>query len=112
MKREQQRIAIATACGWRNTAKAPYQDWRHDSLPSHNTPTGLPDYLNDLNAMHEAVRVLTDAQRSDFRLHLSKVWTRDYNSRCGFYPTHDDSCNATARQRAESFLRTLNLWQP
>lgn len=65
MKPEAQRIAIAEACGWTNLRQE-----RHRELivgvPDHFLageppegvimlyPTSPPDYLGDLNAMHEA----------------------------------------------------------
>jgi len=66
MKPEAQRIAIAKACGWK-------QDWRnvganHEKVEVWLDPDlgvwttrlndgwfPMPDYLNDLNAMREAV---------------------------------------------------------
>jgi hypothetical protein len=59
-----------------------------------------PDYLNDLNAMHEAEATL----RFDDRNH--------YIDRLG--ETYHDSwefCTATAAQRAEAFLRTIGKWE-
>lgn len=66
-----------------------------------------PDYLNDLNAMHEAWEALTLAQKRQFETELYKViiGNEDYNR-------NDDAMhitNATARQRAEAFVKTLNL---
>jgi hypothetical protein len=71
----------------------------------------IPDYLNDLNAMHEAEASLTDEQHSAFRKHLASVvgerespsystpgWRRRYVS-------------STAAQRAEAFLRTIGKWE-
>jgi hypothetical protein len=60
-------------------------------------------YSSDLNLMHEAEKVLTKAQWEDFVEHLSN----------GFFSVSDawkDVCHATARQRAEAFLRTLGKW--
>lgn len=61
MNQEQKRIKIAEACGW-----APYPSenvgaaarmfngdvwFRHDGEGTVATPSELPDYFNDLNAM-------------------------------------------------------------
>ena len=56
-----------------------------------------PDYLNDLNAMHEAEKVLTDKQAIlyDSILDLISGWT----------------FHRTAAQRAEAFLRTIGKWE-
>ena len=52
-----------------------------------------PDYLNDLNAMHEAEKTLK----------VSEIIP--YGENVG----HD--MKATAAQRAEAFLKTLNLYK-
>ncbi len=64
----------------------------------------IPNYCVDLNAMHEAEKIMTKAQWGDFVEHL----TTD------FYSVSDawkDACHATARQRAEAFLRALGKWK-
>ena len=73
----------------------------------------LPDYLNDLNAMHEAEKVLLGDQRIIFLDELLDVlglklgpggWDMDLYS--VWLMTR-----ATAAQRAEAFLRTLGKWE-
>lgn len=92
MKPEQQRIAIARACGEDN-----------DSIVR-----GLiPDYLNDLNAMHEAEKILSDNNQMKFRGELVDMMRPKY----GFESACLLAIHATAAQRAEAFLRTLNLWK-
>lgn len=77
---------------------------------------GLPDYLNDLNAMHEAVMSLPANQRVEFRKQLQYIVApRTKPSRAGCLvlmgdKEYDAWFNATAAQRAEAFLKTLNLW--
>ena len=63
MNNEKQRIAIAKACGWHEEPE-PIRSfnptaWWHNNhrYPSNVMP--VPDYCNDLNAMHEAEKVLT-----------------------------------------------------
>jgi hypothetical protein len=112
MTEEQQRIAIAEACGWKqcqHCAEHGLKTWRYPT--DDGCTDALPYYTRDLNAMHEAVRKLTDSQRTKFRQNLTKVWTTRYNATHGLFPPHDDSVNASAKQRAEAFLRTLNLWK-
>ena len=81
------------------------------------TPDALPDYLNDLNAMHEAEKVLPDmASDDDGRDQLGYMetladtllakWSSN-NSADMWLITH-----ATAAQRAEALLKALNLWKP
>ena len=55
---------------------------------------------NDLNAMHDAEKVLTDDQRDIFY----PRWLGGFMSRTG--PIY-----ATARQRAQAFLRTMGKWE-
>ncbi len=59
-----------------------------------------PDYLSDLNAMHGAEKVLTD--HTGYVQRLSWI-VKPCDT--PFFLLH-----ATAAQRAEAFLRTLNLW--
>jgi hypothetical protein len=76
-------------------------DWRYGSTihPSMSLP---PKYCEDLNLMHEAEKVLTD---------------EEYFEYCRrFLPDAQNAViaqgrTATARQRAEAFLRTLGEWK-
>ena len=102
---------IAELCGWTEI---------HDSGIWHNfKPWGcppekpgqggnsynfLPDYCTDLNAMHEAEEMLSKAQWEDFVQHLANEWINVSDA-------WKDVCHATARQRAEAFLRTLGKWE-
>lgn len=58
----------------------------------------LPNYLHDLNAMHEAEEKLSDDEHAEFRYQIDKI-------------THPPSCrkqtSATAAQRDEALCRTL-----
>jgi hypothetical protein len=88
MTPEAQRIAIAGACG--------LTGWRESRA--------LPDYLNDLNAMHEAVETLRNLPGSEW-FDFQQILKEE----CG---STMNCIQATAAQRAEAFLRTLNLWKP
>jgi hypothetical protein len=90
---EKQRIAIAEVCGW---SKA---DAKRGYTLSQFTEQ-VPDYLNDLNAMHEAEDELSGNQYMVYALMLDAVEGSLFGIR------------ATARQRAEAFLRTLGKWEP
>jgi hypothetical protein len=100
---EQQRIAIAEACGWKlvtdNPEYEPYwEDPKGNMVAVSNGVHRFPYYLNDLNAMHEAEKALeSNQEQSYFEL------LHDVAGNLKFY-------RATAAQRAEAFLRTLNLW--
>lgn len=60
----------------------------------------LPDYFNDLNAIHELEKVLNSEQESDYWEHLMQAHE---------YIQPWAGC-ATAAQRAEALGKTLNLW--
>jgi len=90
MTPEQQRVAIAEACGW--------TVWS----------CGVPDYLNDLNAMHDAEKVLGEKRIRSYAFTLAQVLDTS--------PTVDLddqflNIHATAAQRAEAFLRTIGKWK-
>jgi hypothetical protein len=106
---EQIRIAIAEACGWMDC-----RFWRGNrnddpvgTAPDGGINTILPDYPNDLNAMHEAEKALDinldtpDSPRYRYSHFLYAICRPE-----------QQPFRATARQRAEAFLRTLNLWKP
>lgn len=90
------RTAIAEASGW-------------TSDPVYYTE-GPPDYLNDLNAMHEAEKVLHKMNNAQLCV-VYKDLLNDFMERDRTHINAQGlSYHATARQRAEAFLRTLNLY--
>jgi hypothetical protein len=93
MNKEQQRIKIAEACGFEMRPDGYFR--RVGEVGSR----GIPDYLNDLNAMHEAEKSLTKEQRREYVRTLFQTTNTDWDSHC-----------ATAAQRTEAFLRTINKW--
>ena len=65
MTTEQQNIAIAIACGWTGVQRdgATRIMGQHPNSKgegSNGGYEGIPNYLTDLNAMHEAEKVLSD----------------------------------------------------
>jgi hypothetical protein len=62
------------------------------------------NYCNDLNAMHEAEKVLKGIDTWSYALRLTEVTQSRASDDMSFF------C-ATARQRAEAFLRTLGKWE-
>ena len=97
MTPQQQRIAIAKACGWTTKHKGLW-------VESSQTYAALPDYLNDLNACHEMEKVLTKEQHIDHMEWLG-MCSDDYGQKVWAY------VHATAAQRSKAFLQTLGLWQ-
>ena len=129
MTPEQKRIAIAEACGWRGISEqflVGYAPWRTEPYADrvNACPIAdldcipldpLPDYFNDLNAMHEAEKVLNGYRRTEYIVALRKIIVRDMDTQ----PHQDPDTGtlldiyfygATAAQRAEAFGLTLKLW--
>jgi hypothetical protein len=88
MTDEQINRAIAEACGWNNKPVV------RTNGKGSVWVTEWPDYCSDLNAMHEAEKVLDETQ------------AEDYEELLGEYGFH-----STARQRAEAFLRVMGKWE-
>jgi hypothetical protein len=112
MKPEQQRIAIAEACGWTNVAPLIVKNVKHEgdniTVGIRSDDGWIPDYLNDLNAMHEAEKVLTQQQRIEYVRELGFIWTgRNDRAIPNWWFVHA----ATADERAEAFLRTIGKWE-
>ncbi len=117
MSPEEQRTAIAEACGWMNRS---YQNQYGEPKTMWHHPNGaavgdIPDYLNDLNAMHEAEKVLNNSKDGEaFGRTLADLVL-------GYHGTNETItlnywalsrvARATAPQRAEAFLRTIGKWK-
>lgn len=102
MNVEKQRMAIAKACGWTDHFPKgggglllPYK-WYN--LNTKEKALDLPDYLNDLNAMHEAEKTLKGLGQSMYEMNLDAV------------SKHYSYC-ATSAQRAKAFLKTIGEWK-
>jgi hypothetical protein len=125
-----QQIAIAEACG-----RCPHVETKYYCIEDgnscdsgftcvkcgenpHSSLHQLPDYLSDLNAMHEAEKVLTFEQQIKYATNLYNIIAElpENQSEVGGLDVLEplEVCSillhATATQRAEAFLRTLNLW--
>lgn len=109
MTDEQINTAIAKACGWINlhshslnptvwVGDEPLDDGRY--LPF----TQVPDYCTDLNAMHEAEKTIFPFYATVYFNKLAKVTGSEMSDDTDYF------C-ATARQRAEAFLRILGKWE-
>ena len=101
MTPEKQRIAIAEVCGWKyvNTNKHTWIDPHGQGEPFHK---GAPDYLNDLNSMHEAEKELIGRNNWELCGYVHKL----------HFATNGWPAFASAAQRAEAFLREINKWEP
>jgi hypothetical protein len=119
MTPEAQRIVIAEACGWKNCRLIPEQQVGvkpptirlkvivgiQPGDDEFDGERGLPNYLSDLNAIHEAEKVLGNKlfhypsalPSLPYEHHLKLIAKNEWY-------------RATAAQRAEAFLRTLGKW--
>jgi hypothetical protein len=88
--------AIAEACG---RERDPDGGWYPDNGLRVGTQA-IPDYCTDLNAMHEAEKVLTIIEQGHYWDHLKDLTDEGF-----------DQLHATARHRAEAFLRTVGKWE-
>jgi hypothetical protein len=108
MTSQEQRIAIAEFCGWKNLYFHHYSEQSSDPFAKDDdcwgtSPTGdisnPPDYLNDLNAMHEA--------ESTLPLDVYYEYTKELYIVCEGRSGGRGYTFATATQRAEAFLKTI-----
>lgn len=116
MSPEAQRIAIAEACGYTNVHK--FNSFREGKFHKDGTIVGdkdgitkqwIPDYLSDLNAMHEALSELKEHQWPTF-LHCLDSITGG-SDKTTWWECIREAVTASASELAEAFLRTLNLWR-
>ena len=94
MTNEQINIAIAKACGWDNDdIERGYTLCQFSEI--------VPDYCNDLNAMHEAEKIFDSAL---YCRYIDELCTQAIKGKNSMYL-------ATAAQRAEAFLKTIGKWE-
>lgn len=108
MTDEQINQRIAEACGWTELQNT------MDGCYGLKSPTRgyirIPDYCTDLNAMHEAEKTLDVSCRLNYPTKLLRVLF-DLRGEFTWYGSGTfPHITATARQRAEAFLRTLGKW--
>lgn len=115
MTPEQINIKIAEVCGW---VQRIYGGWGEPNEPEDcfgvedkvwDRVSELPNYCADLNAMHEAEKVMDFAQCNRFTKHLRSIG--DANAELMGHEAENFDWHATAMQRAEAFLRALNKWE-
>ena len=102
MTNEQINVAIAEACGWKHIAFN--RGWI--KAGDGETQCVIPDYCNDLNAMHEAEKTLPESLQEKYLDNLYSVCNQD-----SMYNDTWKMNRATAHQRAEAFLRTIGKWE-
>jgi hypothetical protein len=95
-------VTIAEACGWRKEDGV-YM-WTANGIDY--TCPDIWDWTNDLNAMHEAEKVLTKEQVRKYQNYMYDMACEINNTYGRWMPY-----SATARYRAEAFLKTLGKWE-
>lgn len=115
MTPEEQRIAIAKSVGWVEVERLRWE-WDTDKLnPPKQFMVGcghLPDFLNDLNAMHEIEELLQPQRCSLGGVYSSAEWEKYYKALLRVAERDGASaCHLLAAQRAEAYLRTNGLWK-
>jgi hypothetical protein len=107
MNKEEQRIAIAIlVCGMIGPFEN-HEEWFENGdsdgwiiVLRDATGKRVANYLNDLNAMHEAEKVLTIEQQRHYAEELGRSYDGSF--------LH---VTASADQRAKALLKALNLWK-
>jgi hypothetical protein len=106
MTEEQQRIAIAEFCGWKDCHLSASWAAIIGTLyeVNGNQYARIPNYFSDKNAMQQAKEKLDIHERELFRRFLRFVVTEDQNNR-------DNAPEfATAGQEAKAILLALGKW--
>jgi hypothetical protein len=118
MTEKQMNIAIAESLGFEDIHFSPKKYYERRTTidfhclvgtlphPDHNHPeeglTYVPDYCNDLNAMHEVEIAIAPELDEEWLGWMVSVTTVDI----GIH-----HIRATARQRAEAYLRTIGRFE-
>jgi len=117
MTQEQKQIKLAEVAGWKVHPKDRFIVIPPNSPHSVQPLSTIPDYFNDLNAVHELEKMLLPddayySQRNFYSSELGRMTGND-NSQ-GWKPLSNDACfnilHATAAQRAEALGKILKLW--
>ena len=102
-------IAIAKDQGWKVSPFGGLYPPDLNQFHNLNQKFEVPNYCNDLNAMSEVVKGLNDQMSINYYHHLHNI----------VYPVKNKAAvymiigcvEATARQRAEAYLRVNGLWE-
>lgn len=109
----EQRTAVAVVCGWEDIlmcrGKLRGYPPKGTLLTSDDDAAFLPDYPNDLNAMHEAEKTLTS--KACYIYELCKVCGGLRGTVIWNVMEVEPFVFATASQRCEAFLRTVGKWK-
>jgi hypothetical protein len=99
MTQEEKQIKLAEAAGWIEIS-----DWKAAGIngkhPTEPWVEVIPDYFNDLNAVHQLEKVIGPIKGIELCWHLNEMGISG----------EWEILTATAAQRAEALGLTLNLW--
>lgn len=105
MTEEQINVAIAEHCGFTDIM---WPTGFHQKMSDEKSKQAggrwrfqIPDYCDDLNAMHEAEKTFSAEQQSDYLAYCTDMTG-------GWYEL---LLMLPARQRAEAFLKTIGKWE-
>lgn len=108
MNPDEQRIAIAESVGWSDISQR--MKW---GVPPNVEDDGtedclkvIPNYLDDLNAMHKAEKSLTAVQFGVCYIEHLKTAMGESE-----YSIEHSIVRATAAQRAAAYLKTIGKWE-
>jgi hypothetical protein len=102
----QQRIAIAGVCGW-TRCRVVQGDPMGSPPGQYDIFDKVPDYLNDLNAMNKAEKILRGSLE---QYYTNRIIYERWN-RYEHYLFNRFGISAPAHERAEAFLKVLKLWR-
>jgi hypothetical protein len=112
MSDNEKRIKIAEKCGWKRIPSLYFLDqivWQSPGglVNRQDEILSCPNYLNDLNAMHEAEEVLTFDESRRYAQNLYNITAKQTDGKILSASGAWLMLTATARQRADAFLRTI-----
>lgn len=132
MNPKEKNIKIAEACGWKKIEPITIEYMYRAGAMTSGTATWenekgepmleewIPDFCNDLNAMHKAERSLKIEGEGKYGDLLSQMIREKENLRWGDKPTKKFPFNGwgyfslahlTASQKADAFLKTIGLYE-
>ena len=97
MTTERQKLTIAKFCGWTHLPKDKDMAQYVAQMPNGKWDK-IPDYCNDLNAMHEAEHHLSYEERKQYCMTLCDITGSDWGL-------------SDAATRASAFLITIGKWE-
>jgi hypothetical protein len=116
MTDEQINIRIAEVCGWTDCEYVESlglcKGRNRYLIPQYETGHSIiPNYAGCLNAMHDAEKILNFEEAEFFEYDICDIIIKENDVLENPLPLRFSICHATARQRAEAFLRILGKWE-